>query len=88
MRVIIDFDSIDAESSQAEILKEWIDGLIKDKAEDNLSPLRYADRFEVVPKGKQINDRGDCRRCEESINNTVPERDKCKGMVFKADVQH
>lgn len=57
MKIIIDFDSIDAESTQASIIKDWIEELIKDKSSDNLSPLRYADRFEIISrslKGRTI----------------------------------
>lgn len=47
MQIVIDFDSIDLYSTQSDIIREWIEQLIKDKSTDNLSPLRYADRFEM-----------------------------------------
>lgn len=46
MRVTIDFDDIELDTTQAEIIQEWLNKLIKDKSTDNLSPLRYADRIE------------------------------------------
>ena len=46
MQVNIYFDDIDVASTQAKIIREWLDTLIRDKSTDNLSPLRYADRFD------------------------------------------
>ncbi|MBT9174568.1 MAG: hypothetical protein DDT22_00228 [candidate division WS2 bacterium] len=47
MQIVIDFDDIDLETTQSEIIQDWVEHLISDKSTDNLSPLRYADRFEV-----------------------------------------
>lgn len=47
MQIVIDFDDIDLNSIQSDIIRDWIEQLIKDKSTDNLSPLRYADTFKI-----------------------------------------
>ena len=44
MRVTIEFDNIEINSMKATIIKEWFEELIHNKAADNFSLLRYADR--------------------------------------------
>jgi hypothetical protein len=47
MKVTLFFNDIDYDSEQANIIREWIAGLVLDKTTDNTSPLRYADDVKI-----------------------------------------
>jgi hypothetical protein len=47
LKIILHYDDYKPDDPAAQIIIEWITGKTRDKAPDNISPLRYVDLVEV-----------------------------------------
>ena len=51
MKIMIDFPDFEEGTKEADVLLDWISGLIRNRDCDNSSPLKYANSVVVMPEG-------------------------------------